>query len=172
MAGVSYGGSKEEPGVALPRAGRSGHTAIVRNQLPRGRATFQAIDASEPSEQADADYPLILTTGRRLEHYCCGSMTRRSPGLLALAPEELLEINPQDAARLHVAEGDAVEVASRRAEMTVRAHLTDRCREGVVFLSFHFEEAPTNTLLGNYLDALACTPDYKVTAVRVRPTSP
>ncbi len=173
MAGVSYERLEEES-LVWPCLSRSetGARRLYETSFPRGRATFQAIDASEPSEQADADYPLILTTGRRLEHYCCGSMTRRSPGLLALAPEELLEINPQDAARLHVAEGDAVEVASRRAEMTVRAHLTDRCREGVVFLSFHFEEAPTNTLLGNYLDALACTPDYKVTAVRVRPTSP
>jgi predicted molibdopterin-dependent oxidoreductase YjgC len=86
-----------------------------------------------------------------------------------LAPEERLEINPQDAARLGVADGGLVEVASRRAALTVRARLTDRCRAGVVFLSFHYEEAPTNMLLGNYLDALACTPDYKVTAVRVSP---
>ena len=64
-----------------------------------------------------------------------------------------------------------VEVASRRGRLTVPARLTDRCRPGVVFLSFHFDETPTNQLLGNYLDALACTPDYKVTAVRVAPSA-
>ena len=147
----------------------SGVRRLYETTFPRGRATFQAIDASEPLEQIDADYPLILTTGRRLEHYCCGSMTRRTAGLLALAPEERLEIHPQDAASLGVEDGAAVEVASRRSTLTVRARLTERCRPGVVFLSFHFEETPTNQLLGNYLDALACTPDYKVTAVRVTP---
>ena len=142
---------------------------LYERAFPRGRATFQAIDYSEPMEQTDADYPLILTTGRRLEHYNCGSMSRRIPGLLALAPEERLEIHPQDAAGLGIHEGDVVEVASRRGRLTVRADLTERCPPGVVFLSFHFEEVPTNQLLGNYLDALACTPDYKVTAVRVAP---
>ncbi len=88
---------------------------------------------------------------------------------MALAPEERLEIHPQDAARLEIPEGGMVEVASRRGKLGVRAHLTERCPPGIVFLSFHFEEVPTNELLGNYLDALACTPDYKVTAVRVRP---
>jgi len=145
----------------------TGARRLYETSFPRGRATFQPIDHSEPTEQTDAEYPLILTTGRRLEHYNCGSMSRRSAGLLALAPEERLEINPQDAAQLRVEEGDAVEVASRRGRLTVRAHLTERCRPGVVFLSFHYAETPTNQLLGNFLDALACTPDYKVTAVRV-----
>ncbi len=172
MAGISYQRLEGETLVwpCLSRSDR-GARRLYETSFPRGRATFQAIDASEPMEQADADFPLVLTTGRRLQHYCCGSMSRRTPGLLALAPEERLEIHPEDAARLHVAEGDTVEVASRRGALTVRAHLTDRCPPGVVFLSFHFEEVPTNKLLGNYLDALACTPDYKVTAVRVTPTS-
>jgi predicted molibdopterin-dependent oxidoreductase YjgC len=62
-----------------------------------------------------------------------------------------------------------VEVASRRGRISVRAHLTDRCSPGVVFLSFHFEEVPTNELTGDQLDPLACTPEYKVSAVRVTP---
>jgi len=83
--------------------------------------------------------------------------------------EEHLEINPQDAAELNVREHDLVEVASRRGRLTVHAHLTDRVSLGVVFLSFHFDEVPTNELTGDYLDTLACTPEYKVTAVRVKP---
>jgi predicted molibdopterin-dependent oxidoreductase YjgC len=170
LAGISYPRLERES-LVWPCLGPSdsGSRRLYETGFPRGRATFQAIDASEPMEQTDADYPLILTTGRRLEHYCCGSMTRRTPGLLALAPEERLEVHPQDAASLGVEEGAAVEVASRRGKLTVRARVTERCRPGVVFLSFHFDETPTNQLLGNYLDALACTPDYKVTAVRVTP---
>jgi formate dehydrogenase alpha subunit len=172
MAGVSYERLEREP-LAWPCLSRSdrGARRLYETSFPRGRATFQALDFTEPMEQPDADFPLILTTGRRLEHYCCGSMSRRSPGLLALSPEERLEIHPQDAARLQVVDGGTVEVASRRAKLTVRATVTDTCRPGVVFLSFHFDETPTNQLLGNYLDALACTPDYKVTAVRVTPAA-
>ncbi len=168
LAGISYPRLERES-LVWPCLGPSdsGSRRLYETTFPRGRATFQAIDASEPMEQADADYPLILTTGRRLQHYCCGSMTRRTPGLMELAPEERLEMHPQDAASLGVEEGALVEVASRRSKLTVRARVTERCRPGVVFLSFHFDETPTNQLLGNYLDALACTPDYKVTAVRV-----
>lgn len=172
FAGVSYERLERES-LAWPCLSRtdSGARRLYETTFPRGRATFQAIDASEPMEQADADYPLILTTGRRLQHYCCGSMTRRTPGLMALAPEDRLEIHSDDAQRLNIRDGEAVEVASRRGQLTVRAQVSGRCQPGVVFLSFHFEDVPTNQLLGNYLDALACTPDYKVTAVRVRPAS-
>jgi formate dehydrogenase alpha subunit len=170
LAGISYQRLEHES-LVWPCLDPSdtGARRLYETAFPRGRATFQPIDASEPMEQADATYPLILTTGRRLEHYCCGSMSRRTSGLSLLAPRERLEINPQDAARLEVEEDAMVEVASRRGALSVSAHLTERCRPGVVFLSFHFPETPTNLLLGNYLDALACTPDYKVTAVRVTP---
>ncbi|MGA2059166.1 MAG: formate dehydrogenase subunit alpha [Thermoguttaceae bacterium] len=147
----------------------SGAQRLYEASFPRGRAAFQSIDHCEPMEGKDEAYPIILTTGRRLEHYNCGSMSRRSPGLRTLMDEEHLEINPQDAAELNVREHDLVEVASRRGRLTVHAHLTDRVSLGVVFLSFHFDEVPTNELTGDYLDTLACTPEYKVTAVRVKP---
>ena len=172
MAGISYARLERQP-LVWPCIDQSdgGARRLYEKTFPRGRATFQCIEHYGPVEKTDADFPLVLTTGRRLEHYNCGSMSRRTPGLMALMAEERLEINPQDAAGLQISEGGVVEVASRRSKLSVRAHLTDRCRPGVVFLSFHFDEVPTNELLGNYLDALACTPDYKVTAVRVRPTA-
>jgi predicted molibdopterin-dependent oxidoreductase YjgC len=98
-------------------------------------------------------------------------MTRRNAGLSALYPEEHLEIHPQDAAQLQISEGQMVEVASRRGKVNVPAHLTDRCTPGVIFMSFHFEETPTNELTGDLLDAMACTPEYKVTAVRATPVA-
>jgi len=172
MAGISYPRLEQQP-LVWPCVEQSdqGTRRLYEQTFPRGRATFQCIEYCEPVERTDADYPLILTTGRRLEHYNCGSMSRRTAGLMALAAEERLEIHPDDAADLKVRESDMVEVASRRGKITVRARVTERCPPGVVFLSFHFEDVPTNQLLGNYLDALACTPEYKVTAVRVTPTS-
>ena len=147
----------------------AGARTLYETNFPRGRATFQSIDHCAPMEETDAKYPLILTTGRRLEHYNCGSMSMRTPGLQTLLGEEYLEINPQDAANLNVRDREMVEVASRRGRLKVRARLTDRVNPGVVFLSFHFDEVPTNELTSDYLDTLACTPEYKVTAVRVTP---
>lgn len=170
MAGINYPRLEEQP-LVWPCVGPSdsGSRRLYESAFPRGRATFQCIDHCEPAEQTSNEYPLILTTGRRLEHYNCGSMSRRTAGLTALAAEERLEIHPKDAAKLDIRDDGLVEVSSRWGQVNVRARLTERCAPGVVFLSFHFDNVPTNQLLGNYLDALACTPDYKVTAVRVVP---
>jgi predicted molibdopterin-dependent oxidoreductase YjgC len=139
---------------------------LYEKAFPRGRATFRAVERAETAEVADASYPLILTTGR-LQHYNCGSMSRCTDGLSVLCSGDRLEIHPHDAARLNVQEDQMVEVASRRGNVSVRARLSDLCSPGVVFLSFHFEETPTNQLTGDILDPMACTPDYKVTAVRL-----
>ncbi|MCC6127069.1 MAG: formate dehydrogenase subunit alpha [Pirellulales bacterium] len=170
MAGIRYPRLEEHP-LAWPCLDEKdcGSRMLYEKSFPRGRATFRAIDHAEPAEAPDASYPLILTTGRRLQHYNCGSMTRCTPGLSTLCPEERLEIHPQDAAGLNVREDEMVEVASRRGKIRVRARVTDRCSPGVVFLSFHFEEVPTNALTGDRLDPMACTPEYKVSAVRVAP---
>ena len=110
---------------------------------------------------------LLLITGRRLEHYNAGTMTRRTPNAV-LMPEERLEICPDDAYRLGLADGDRVEVSSRRAAIVVRAELTNRVASGEVFLSFHFEEAPTNALTSDATDEFTSCPEYKVTAVSLR----
>ena len=172
MAGMSYSRLDEQSLVwpCLDKADQ-GSPLLYESTFPRGRATFRAIEPAEPAELADDSYPFILTTGRRLQHYNCGSMTRCTDGLSVLCPEERLEIHPQDAASLQVQEDELVEVASRRGKVSVRAHLSDLCSPGVVFLSFHFEEVPTNELTGDILDPMACTPDYKVTAVRVTPAT-
>lgn len=133
-----------------------------------GRAQLAARPYLPPGEAPDAAYPYVLITGRRLEHYNAGTMTRRTPNI-ELLPEERLEICPDDAARLGVADGDPVEVASRRAAIVVPAGLTDRVASGEVFLSFHFEDAPTNALTSEATDEFTSCPEYKVTAVALRP---
>ena len=172
MAGINYRRLDQQPLVwPCIDATVQGTRVLYETELSaRASRPSNLPNTTAPAEEANAAYPLILTTGRRLEHYNCGSMTRRTPGLVELADEERLEINPRDAEPLNIRENQMVEVASRRGVLTVRAHISDLCSPGVVFLSFHFDEVPTNILVGNRLDPLACTPSYKVSAVRVTPT--
>jgi anaerobic selenocysteine-containing dehydrogenase len=119
-------------------------------------------------EMPDDDYPFILSTGRVLEHWHGGSMTRNSK-LDDLYPEALVEIHPTDAARISVNEGDVVRVSSRRGTIVLRAKVSYKTTMGVVFIPFHFREAAANLLTIDALDPLAKIPEYKACAVRVDP---
>ncbi len=132
-----------------------------------GRAQLAAIPYRPSGEEPDPDFPLLLVTGRRLEHYNAGTMTRRT-GNLELVPEELLELNPDDATGLGVRDGDRVLVASRRGEIEVTADVTRRVSPGQAFMAFHFPEAAANLLTSQHTDETTDCPEYKVTAVRVR----
>ena len=118
-------------------------------------------------ELPDRDYPLILTTFRQLYHFHTGTLTRKVKGLNILRPEELVEINPQDALTLKVTDGEVVRVTSRRGEVTARAKITDSTPPGVVSMTFHFAESPTNLLTNPSLDPVSKIPELKVCAVRV-----
>lgn len=143
----------------------TGDRVLHENTFAHGKGVFHALEFAVPEESVDAAYPYLLTTGRRLEHYCNGSMTRKTEGLLGLYPHERVEINPQDAAELGLQETDLVWVGSRRGRIQVPCHLTQRCPPGTVFMSFHFAETPVNELTGSYYDPMSITPEYKVTAV-------
>ena len=119
------------------------------------------------AELPDAQYPLILTTDRSLFHYHTATMTRKVRGLEQLDGEELLRIHPEDASQLAIADGETVRVTSRRGEVTARAKVTDACPPGVVSMTFHFAETPTNVLTHAALDPVAKIPETKVCAVRV-----
>ena len=120
-----------------------------------------------PVELPDETYPLLLTTGRVLYHYHTGTLTRRSQGLAAIYPEGLVEMHPEDAARLDVANGDMVQVASRRGEVNVKADVTDKIQPGVVFMTFHFPDSAANFLTNPALDPVAKIPEFKACAVKV-----
>jgi predicted molibdopterin-dependent oxidoreductase YjgC len=119
------------------------------------------------AEQPDPDYPLILTTGRRREHYNCGSMTRRSKGIMWMWPEEAIEISPTDAKELGIEDGETVLVSSRRGQVRTKTKVTDRSLRGVAFLSFHYRDVLTNLLTNAALDPQAKTPEYKACAIRI-----
>ncbi|MFN8161455.1 MAG: formate dehydrogenase subunit alpha [Solirubrobacterales bacterium] len=139
-------------------------------ELPGGRARFAALPYKEPGDAADEEFPLILVTGRRLEHYNAGTMTRRT-GNLELVGAEHLEIHPDDAAARGLADGDEALVRSRRGEIRIAVRLTERIEPGHVFAAFHFPEVRTNLLIGSSADVNTACPEYKVVAVSVEPAA-
>jgi formate dehydrogenase major subunit len=133
---------------------------------PNGRAQLAAKPYLPPGEQPDASYPFLLVTGRRLVHYNAGTMTRRTDNVRLLNAERV-EVNPADAERLGVGNGDTVAVRSRRGLVTLGAHVTDRVAPGELFMSFHFPDALANSLTSDAVDDVTSCPEYKVTAVRL-----
>ena len=136
---------------------------------PGGRGQFSPLQYRPSAETADDQYPMILTTDRSLFHYHSSTMTRRVPGLAALDANEWLQINPVDAVRWGIEDGDWVEVSSRRGTVKVQAKLTDACLPGMCSMSFHFHESPTNLITNPALDPVAKIPETKVTAVSIKP---
>jgi formate dehydrogenase alpha subunit len=135
-----------------------------------GRARFAVLPYQPPGSEASDAFPLILVTGRRLEHYNAGTMTRRTANL-ELLDHDVLEMHPDDAARLWVADGDVVSVRSAFGRIELAAQVTDRIEPGHVFTAFHFPEVRTNLLIGPSADVNTSCPEYKVMAVDVRPVS-
>jgi formate dehydrogenase major subunit len=158
-------------GLQWPVAADGTDTPILYEdefELPGGRARFAALPYKPPGDQADDEFPLILVTGRRLEHYNAGTMTRRT-GNLELMSSDWLEIHPDDAGPLGVASGDPVTVRSRRGEIRLPVAVTERIEPGHVFTAFHFPEVRTNLLIGPSADVNTSCPEYKVVAVSVEP---
>ncbi|MFQ5645615.1 MAG: formate dehydrogenase subunit alpha [bacterium] len=148
--------------------GSEGTTTMYTEKFshPDGLARFTPIDFKEPGEWPDNDYPLILCTGRRREHYNTGSMTRRS-GIMKVWDHERVDINPHDATRLNILDGEKVKVISSRGEVEVTARVTDKSPIGTVWMSFHFRDVLTNLVTNDNLDPVSKCPEYKVCAVRI-----
>ncbi|MFN8113206.1 MAG: formate dehydrogenase subunit alpha [Solirubrobacterales bacterium] len=171
FAGISHGRLDREGPIAWPcrSADAPGERRLYEDGFATasGRAQLASIPYRPSGEEPNEEFPLLLVTGRRLEHYNAGTMTRRT-GNLELVPRELLELNPADALELGVRDGDPVSVASPRGEIEVTADVTDRVSPGQTFMAFHFPEAATNLLTSQHADEATTCPEYKVTAVRVR----
>jgi formate dehydrogenase alpha subunit len=135
---------------------------------PNGKGHFNPVEYKISAEIADEEYPLILTTDRSLYHYHSATMTRRVAGLEELDSNEWLKINPADAAKFGIEDGQWVEVTSRRGTIKVQAKVTDICRTGMCSMTFHFHESRTNEITNPALDPIAKTPETKVTAVKVK----
>ncbi len=166
-------------GVSFERLGRRGlqwpvsadgvDAPILYEQeftRPGGLGAFAALPYKAPGDEASEEFPLILVTGRRLEHYNAGTMTRRT-GNLELLPSDVLEMHPADAEELGVETGQLVTVRSRHGHIEVPVQVTDRIVEGHVFTTFHFPEIRTNLLVGQSADVNTSCPEYKVIPVTV-----
>jgi len=166
-AGVSYerleGDGLQWP---VPDAEHPGTPLLHQHQFPLGRAPLLRIGYA-PSPSLTSDSSLLLVTGRALEHYNNGSMTRRTANR-ALLSQDHLDIHPEDARRLQLATGDRVTVSSKFGEALATARLTRDVAPGTLFLTFHFPETGTNRLTSNVVDRIADTPEYKLTPVELR----
>jgi len=141
-------------------------------QFARGKGRFIPLEYKPSAELPDDEYPLILTTERDLFHFHTGTMTRKVSGLNTFRSEEFVQINPQDAGALGIKDGEMVRVTSRRGEATARARLTDTSPAGVISMTFHFAESPTNQVTNPALDPVAKIPEFKVAAVRIEKSEP
>ena len=169
----SYGGISyerlEQGGLQwpCPTIDHPGTTYLHKGQFTRGKGKFNVVRYRPSMELPDREYPFILTTGRVLCHYHTGTMTRKVHDLNYLRGEELVEMNPDDALTLGIEDGSMVEVSSRRGNVRARAKTTEKSPKGVVFMTFHFAETPTNVLTNPALDPVAKIPEFKVCAVKL-----
>lgn len=168
-AGITYARLDTEGGLQwpCPHPDHPGTLYLHRDRFARGKGEFFAIEHREPSELPDAQYPLILTTGRVLYQYHTGTMSRRAPGLVEKAPECRVEIAAVDAATYGIQDKDMVRVQSRRGQITARAFVSTKAFPGTIFVPFHYYEASVNKLTIAALDPVAKIPEYKVCAVRI-----
>jgi formate dehydrogenase alpha subunit len=173
-AGISHArlGRGERLQWPVPDVTHPGTPILHVGRFTRGKGKFHVVDHLPAAELPDADYPLVLTTGRVLYHWHGGEMTRRAKGLLEVYPRALVEVSPDDAAKLGLGPKAQVRVKSRRGEMTARAIITDRVSPGVVFGNFHFPGTQNvNLVTSGALDPIAKIPEYKVCAVAVEAVS-
>jgi formate dehydrogenase major subunit len=139
------------------------------DSFKRGKGKFEKAtwQESKELEKNSNEFPYILTTNRELEHYNCGSMTRRTNNALILQ-EDVLIINPDDAKSHLINEGDMVCIISPRGKIDVKARISDEVKPGVLSSTFHFPEVKMNDLTSNERDSEAMCPEYKVVAVNIR----
>jgi len=148
-----------------PDASHPGTSFLYQDGFARGRGKFHALDYIPPAESISKGFPLVLTTGRVLEHWHTGTMSRRSNVLSELNPNGVVEMSPSDALKLGLIEGDSIVVASKRGRVEAPLHITEELPPGVVFMPFHWHEAAANILTNDALDPVAKIPEYKVSAV-------
>ncbi len=140
-------------------------------QFVRGKGKFHAVDHLSAAELPDKQYPFILTTGRVLYHWHGGELSRRAKGLLEIYPETLVEISPEDAAKINL-NGHLLRLKSRRGQVVARPIITDRVAPGVLFGNFHFPgQQNINNLTIGVVDPVAKIPEYKVCAVAIEAAS-
>jgi len=171
IAGITWGRLQREHSVTYPceREGDAGRPVVFDDHFPTptGRARFVPADIIPADERPDAEYPQVLITGRQLEHWHTGSMTRRAGVLDAIEPDPVAMLHPLDLAELGAKPGDIVTIESRRGSVSLYARADESSPPGAVFVPFCYYEAAINKLTNPALDPTAKIPEFKYCAVRV-----
>ena len=150
-----------------PTTDHPGTKFLHKDGFARGKGLFHAIEFIPPDESVDEEYPFWLTTGRVFAHFHTRTMTQNCPSLDREIPEAYLELSPTDAKQMGVCQDDEVKITSRRGQITAKTMVTDRVKEGLVFMPFHFVESCANILTNPANDPIAKIPEFKVCAVNV-----
>jgi formate dehydrogenase alpha subunit len=167
-AGITYERlEKELIQWPCPNEGHPGTQYLHREKFSRGLGLMSAIEYTPPAEDVDPEYPVILTTGRILEHFHTGTMSRNSRILEKTVNENFVEINPNEASNYNIKDGELVSVSTRRGSIRIKARVTDRPKPNVAFIPFHFAEAAANKLTIDALDPTCKIPEYKVCACKI-----
>jgi formate dehydrogenase major subunit len=169
-AGMTYERLNTPSGLQwpCPNVEHPGIPILHKEQFTRGKGKFIPAPYKKPAEEADQEYPFTLTTGRVIFQYHTGSMSRRSPNLESEVPEGYMEINPRDAKKLGIRDGEMVGVESRRGSIETKTRISRKIRPGIVFIPFHFAESAANTLTNPALDPISKIPEYKACAVKIK----
>ena len=171
IGGITWDRLEREHAVTYPctKEGDPGQSVVFVDDFPRegGRARFVPADIISADERPDAEYPMVLITGRQLEHWHTGSMTRRATVLDAIEPDPVALVHPLDLAEMGGQPGDVITIASRRGEVVLYARADDSSPRGAVFVPFCYYEAAINKLTNAALDPFAKIPEFKYCAIRV-----
>jgi formate dehydrogenase major subunit len=173
IGGITWERLERDGAVVYPcmNEGDVGQPVVFTELFPRegGRARFVPADIIPADERPDSDYPMVLITGRQLEHWHTGSMTRRATVLDAIEPDPVALVHPLDMERMGIAPGAPVTIASRRGEVVLYARADDSSPVGAIFVPFCYYEAAINRLTNAALDPFGKIPEFKYCAIKVTP---
>jgi formate dehydrogenase major subunit len=173
MAGITWDRLERDHAVTYPcrNEGDPGTEVLFEDRFPTptGRGRLKGVDYAPAAEVPDDDYPLVLITGRLLEHWHTGAMTRRATVLDAIEPVPMVSLNPVQVRDLGIRQGDTVTLETRRGTVAALVREDAAIPDGAVFLPFCYAEAPANLMTNPELDPDGKIPEFKYCAVRVRP---
>lgn len=171
IAGITWDRLEREHAVTYPctKEGDPGDPVVFIEDFPRadGKARFVPADIIPAAEKPDAQYPMVLITGRQLEHWHTGSMTRRATVLDAIEPDPVALVHPLDLAAIGCKPGDLLTIESRRGKVTLYGRADEGSPRGAVFVPFCYYEAAINRVTNDKLDPVAKIPELKYCAIRV-----
>jgi formate dehydrogenase major subunit len=171
IRGITWERLERDSSVTYPceNEGDPGQPVVFQTHFPTatGRGKFVPADLIPAAERPDAQYPMVLITGRQLEHWHTGAMTRRSGVLDAIEPEPVASIHPLDLAAIKAKPGDIVTVESRRGKISLFARMDEGTPRGAIFIPFCYYEAAANLLTNPVLDPFGKIPEFKYCAVRL-----